>query len=72
MLNNSKFALPAYTSQVESVQIVHFTEKKKKWVVIQYYFILDSNFYAICIEKYFTKLKNTIMQEGTKEGMKQA
>lgn len=71
MLNNSEFALPAYTSQLESVQIVYFTGKKV-WVLIQCYFILDSNFYAIYIEKYFTKLKNSIMQEGTKEGMKQA
>lgn len=71
MLNNSAFALPAYTSQLESVQIVYFTGKKSVGCDIML-FHLDCNFYAIYIEKYFTKLKNAIMQEGTKDGMKQA
>lgn len=66
MLNNSEFTLPAYAPQLESVQIVYITGTKV-WAVIQCYFILDSNFYAIYIEKYFTKLKNAIMQDDTKE-----
>lgn len=43
------------------------TTGTKVWAVIQYYFTLDSKFYAIYIEKCFTKLKNAIMQEDTKE-----
>lgn len=66
MLNNSEFTLPACAAQLESVKIVYISGTKV-WAVIQCYFILDGNFYAIYREKYFTKLKNTIMQEDTKE-----
>lgn len=52
--------------QLELVQIVYITGTIL-WAVIQCYVFLDSNFYAICIEKFFTKLKNTIMQEDTKK-----
>lgn len=52
--------------QLELVQVVYITGTIL-WAVIQCCVFLDSNFYAICIEKFFTKLENTIMQEDTKK-----